>query len=215
MRWGTMTGSITATLAGALTSVIAASGYGGVIFLMALELACLPLPSEVIMPFAGYLVSIGHMNLWLVATAGAIGCNVGSTAAYYAGAWGGRPMVLRWGHYVLLDEDALERTERFFNRFGNATVFIGRLLPGVRSFVSLPAGMARMSIWKFELYSFVGSWPWCLLLAWVGYRLGKAWDKSPALRQAMHALDGVVAVALLIGIVWFVRKHIKRRRHGD
>ncbi|MBI1219896.1 MAG: DedA family protein [Rhodobacteraceae bacterium] len=200
-----MAGSIMAALAGFITSAISALGYPGIALLMALESACIPLPSEVIMPFAGYLASSGTFTLFWAATAGALGCNIGSSLAYWAGAFGGRPLVERWGRYILLSHAELDRADRYFARWGSATVFIGRLLPVVRTFISLPAGIARMPFLRFQLYTFLGSWPWCFALAYIGMKLGAAWDKSPALKQAMHAFDGVVLVALLIGVVWYGR----------
>lgn len=131
-----------ATLAGWIVAAIAATGYIGIIGLMALESACIPLPSEIIMPFSGYLVSTGRLDLWLVAIAGAIGCNLGSALAYEAGRRGGRPMVARYGRWLLLTSEDLDRSERFFDRFGGAAVLIGRMMPGIRSFIALPAGIA-------------------------------------------------------------------------
>lgn len=170
---------------------------------MAIESACIPLPSGIIMPFSGHLVSTGRFSLLAVATAGAIGCNIGSTLAYDAGAYGGRPLVERWGHYVLLDQKALDRADRFFLRFGGPAVLIGRLLPVVRTFISLPAGISRMPFWQFQAYTFVGSWPWCLVLAYVGLRLGQAWDSNPVLRRVMHSADVVAVLALLVAVVWY------------
>ena len=189
-------------------------GYAGVVALMAIESACVPLPSEIIMPFAGYLVSTGRFSLLAVATAGALGCNVGSTLAYLVGVYGGRPLVERWGHYILLSRKELDRVDAFFRRYGPATVFIGRLLPVVRTFISLPAGIARMPFWKFQLYTFIGSWPWCFLLAYVGLKLGEAWDKSPALKRVMHSLDIVVLAAIVLAAVWYAMR-LWRDRTGD
>ncbi len=190
-------------LAGYITAAISALGYSGIVFLMAIESACIPLPSEIIMPFSGYLASTGRFSLVLVATAGAVGCNLGSTLAYAVGAYGGRPAVERWGHYILLSRSELDRVDGYFERFGTATVLVGRLLPVVRTFVSLPAGIARMPFWKFQLYTFVGSWPWCFLLAYAGVKLGQAWDSSPALKRIMHSLDFAVIAVILAGAVWY------------
>jgi membrane protein DedA with SNARE-associated domain len=137
-----------------IVTAISLSGYAGVIGLMALESACMPLPSEVIMPFSGYLASTGRFDLWLVATAGAVGCNVGSTIAYLVGAYGGRKAVLRWGHYVLFSAEELDRLDRFFHKYGSAAVLIGRLLPVVRTFISLPAGISQMPFLRFQIYTF-------------------------------------------------------------
>lgn len=202
-----------ATVAAWITDAIAAGGYAGVVALMALESACFPLPSEIIMPFAGYLSSTGRFSLWGVALAGAIGSNIGSTAAYWAGLWGGRRFVERWGRWVLLDRDDLARTERFFARYGSSAVLIGRVLPVVRTFIGLPAGMARMRQTLFQLYSFVGSLVWCYLLAYIGQRLGKRWDSDPQLREVMHRYDLAVAVAMVAAIGWFLRYKLRRRRN--
>ncbi|MEI4484910.1 DedA family protein [Frigidibacter sp. MR17.14] len=201
--------TVMATLAGWITAAIAASGYGGVALLMALESACIPLPSEIIMPFAGSLVASGRLDLWMVATAGALGCNLGSTVAWLVGSRGGRAVVLRWGRRVGLSERSLARSEAHFARWGTATVFTSRLLPVVRTFISLPAGIARMPFWRFQIYTFLGSWPWCLALAWIGMRLGEAWDRTPALHSAMHAFDAVVVLGLAGWLGWVL---LRRRR---
>lgn len=196
-----------------IVDVISAAGYAGIVFLMAIESACVPLPSEIIMPFAGYLVSIGQLGLIGVATAGAIGCNVGSTAAYYVAAKGGRPAFERWGSYVLISPRDMARAERFFDRYGAATVFIGRLLPVVRTFIAFPAGLARMPMLKFQLYTFLGSWPWCLALAYVGFVLGDRWHSDPTLRRVFHEFDVAIAVVIVAGAAWFVWARWREIRH--
>src|SRR5689334_1171628 len=133
-------------------SVIAALGYPGIILLMAIESACIQLPSEIILPFSGYLAYTGRFSLVGVATAGAIGCNVGSIVAYYAGVWGGRPFLVRYGKYVLISPREMAMADRWFERHGEWTVFVGRLLPVIRTFIALPAGIARMDFWKFNVY---------------------------------------------------------------
>lgn len=185
-------------------TVISAAGYLGVVALMAIESACIPLPSEVIMPFTGYLASIGKFSLIGAATAGAIGSNVGSTLAYIVAAKGGRAAIDRWGAYILVRHEELERAERFFARYGAVTVFVGRLLPVIRTFICFPAGLARMPMLKFQIYSFVGSWPWCLALAYVGALLGARWDRDPTFRRLFHELDAVVVAVLVAGLAWFV-----------
>ena len=195
-----------------VVAVISATGYLGIVLLMAIESACIPLPSEITLPFAGYLVSTGQMSLIGVALAGALGCNIGSTIAYAVGAWGGRPLAERWGAYVLLKPHDIDVAERFFARYGSATVFIGRLLPVIRTFIALPAGFARMNMWKFQIYSFVGSFIWCLLLAYIGEQLGVQWNDNPALKTAFHSADAVIVVVVLAAIGWFVWSHLKRRR---
>ena len=155
-----------------ITGVIAAMGYGGVVLLMAIESACIPLPSEVVMPFAGYLVATGRFNLYLVAMAGAVGCLAGSYVAYFAGASGGRWVIERYGRWVLIAPHELAIADRFFARWGSPAVFISRLLPVVRTFIAFPAGVARMRLLPFTIYTLAGSFIWCLTLAYAGMKLG-------------------------------------------
>ncbi len=194
-----------------IVAVISKVGYGGILLLMAIESACIPLPSEVIMPFSGYLVHTGRFNLFWVATFGALGCNLGSLIAYYLGYYGGRPLVERYGSYIFLSHKELDWADHFFARYGDRTVFISRLLPVVRTFIALPAGIARMPQWRFHVYTFLGSWPWCLALAYVGMRLGEKWDTDPRLKMWFHRFDAVIALVLLTGIVWFVWSHWQHR----
>lgn len=191
-------------LASAIVEVISAGGYLGILALMAIESACIPLPSEIIMPFAGYLVSTGQFTLIGAATVGALGCNLGSTIAYYVAATGGRKAFERWGSYVLVSHSELDHAERFFARYGSITVFIGRLLPVIRTFIAFPAGLARMPMLKFQIYTFLGSWPWCFGLAYIGYVLGQRWDSDPTFRRLFHQFDTVVVVFLAAGFAWFV-----------
>jgi membrane protein DedA with SNARE-associated domain len=188
-------------------------GYLGVVILMAIESACIPLPSEIVMPFAGYLASHGKFSLLGAATMGAVGCNIGSTLAYVIAAKGGRRAIERWGAYVFLSPAELAQTERFFARYGAMAVFVGRLLPVVRTFIAFPAGLARMPMLRFQIYTFLGSWPWCLALAYVGYVLGKRWDSDPTLRRLFHQFDAVIVLVLLLACGWFVwsRRHDKFR----
>ena len=195
-----------------IVAVISATGYVGVAVLMAIESACIPLPSEVTMPFAGYLVSTGQLNLIGVALAGAIGCNIGSTIAYAIGAWGGRPLAARWGRYVLIKEHDIVVAERFFERFGSLAVFVGRLLPVVRTFIALPAGFARMNMWKFQIYSFIGSLIWCFILAYVGEQLGVQWNDNPAIKTIFHSSDIAIIAIIVLAVAFFVYTHLKRRK---
>ncbi|HYK34607.1 DedA family protein [Alloacidobacterium sp.] len=206
-----MTEKILAVLASFIIAVISASGYAGIALLMAVESACIPLPSEIIMPFSGYLVHTGQLKLFWVATAGAIGCNLGSLVAYWIGAVGGRPFIMKYGRFVLLNQHDLDRAEHFFQRFGGITVFIGRLLPVVRTFIALPAGIARMPQLRFHLYTFLGSWPWCYVLAYVGMKLGQAWESDPRFKAAFHRFHLAVEIVIVIGIVWFIWTHWKNR----
>jgi membrane protein DedA with SNARE-associated domain len=209
-----MTEKILAAVVGFIVATISATGYAGVALLMAIESACIPLPSEVIMPFAGYLVSTGRFNLFWVATAGAIGCNLGSVVAYWIGALAGRPAIERFGKYVLIDVKDLDRATHFFDKYGSITVLIGRLLPVVRTFIALPAGITRMPQLRFHIYTFIGSWPWCFVLAYVGMKLGQQWDSNPAFKEAFHRFHLAVEIVLLLGIVWFVWTHLTGRRHS-
>ena len=196
--------------------VIDAGGYAGVVALMGIESACIPLPSEVIMPFTGYLVYLGHMNLFWAATAGAVGCNAGSAVAYWIGARGGRPLVERYGRWVLMSHHDLQRMTHFFEKYGSITVLVARLLPVVRTFIAFPAGIAKMGQARFHIYTFVGSWPWCFGLAYVGMKLGEKWHTDPRFYEAFHRFHLVVEIALVAGIAWFVWSHINHRgRHAD
>ena len=195
-----------------VTQAIGAGGYAGIAALMGIESACIPLPSEIIMPFAGYLVYKGEFSLLWAATAGAVGCNLGSVVAYWIGAWGGRPLVERYGKWVLMSGHDLDRMTRFFEKYGSITVLLARLLPVVRTFIAFPAGIARMPQLRFHIYTFVGSWPWCFALAYAGMKLGEAWHTDPRFHEAFHRFHLVVELALLAGIIWFVWSHLKRAR---
>jgi membrane protein DedA with SNARE-associated domain len=210
-----MSEKILALLVQFVTHVIQVGGYAGIAVLMGIESACVPLPSEVIMPFAGYLVFLGHFNLILVATAGALGCNLGSLIAYWVGATGGRPLVERYGSWVLMSRQDLDRMTRFFNHYGSITVLLGRLLPVVRTFIALPAGIAKMPQLRFHIYTFVGSWPWCYVLAYVGIKLGEKWHTDPRFEQAFHRFHLAVELLLVLALVWFVWSHINHRHENE
>ena len=210
-----MTAKIIAALSAFIISVISAGGYLGIAVLMAIESACIPLPSEIIMPFSGYLVYAGRFKLLWVATVGAVGCNLGSAIAYAVGYYGGRPLVEKYGSYILLSRHELDWADRFFARYGNITVFVSRLLPVIRTFIALPAGVARMNQPKFHFYTFIGSWPWCLGLAFVGMKLGQRWDTDPRLRIWFHRFDAVILAVILIGIVVFVWTRWQGRIRAD
>jgi membrane protein DedA with SNARE-associated domain len=195
-------------LSALIIAVIAHLGYGGVVLLMAVESACIPLPSEVIMPFAGYLVSSGRFGLQAVAIAGAVGCLLGSYVAYFVGATGGRRAFEAYGRYVLISPHELELADRFFQRWGSATVFVARLLPVVRTFIAFPAGVARMELWRFSIYTLLGSYPWCLALAWAGMKLGQHWrDLAPY----FHRFDNLIAVLMALGLAAFLYFRLRGR----
>ncbi len=204
--------ALIAWMAGWITAAISAAGYPGVVLMMAIESACIPLPSEVIMPFAGYLVATGRFSLIGAATAGAIGCNLGSAVAYWVGARGGRPLAERWGRYVLISHHDLDVADRFFARWGGPAVFIARLLPVVRTFIAFPAGVARMPQLKFHVYTFVGSWIWCYGLAYVGYALGERWNSDPVFHGVIRQFDVVIVLAGLALVGLYVWWHVRRHR---
>src|SRR5689334_22345976 len=154
-----MIAKIITILSGFIVATISTLGYAGVVLLMAVESACIPLPSEVIMPFSGYLVYTGRFNLWAVGVAGALGCVVGSWVAYFVGAYGGRRVIEKYGRYVLISRHDLDLADRWFASYGEVIVFASRLLPVVRTFIAFPAGVARMNLTRFTLYTFLGSLP--------------------------------------------------------
>jgi len=193
-------------LAGFIIATIQDMGYGGIVLLMGIESACVPLPSEIIMPFSGYLVFTGELSLWWVAGAGALGCVLGSLLAYAVGAWGGRPLVEKYGKYVLISHHDLDLADRWFQRHGDITIFIGRLLPVVRTFIAFPAGVARMPLWRFIGYTFLGSFIWCWALAWIGLKLGENWN---TLGAYFHRFDAVIGALIVAGVVWYVWRHIR------
>ena len=203
-----MAEKLIALLSGFVITTIASLGYGGIVLLMAIESACIPLPSEIIMPFSGYLVYKNEFTLWGVAVAGAAGCVLGSLVAYFIGAYGGRSLVYKYGRYVLISHHDLALADRWFTRHGGITIFVGRLLPIVRTFIALPAGISRMHLGPFVIYTFVGSLIWCYGLAWIGLKLGENWR---TLGPYFHKFDIVIGVSLLIAIIWYVRRHWKHR----
>jgi len=198
-----------AFVSGWIIYVISSLGYGGIVLLMAIESACIPLPSEIIMPFSGYLVATGQLDLTWVAIAGAVGCVVGSIPAYYLGQFGGRPLIERYGKYVLISHHDLDLADRAFARHGEIIVFVGRLLPVVRTFIAFPAGVARMAMGRFIVYTFVGSLIWCWALAYLGKRLGDHWD---TLGPYFHEYHLVFAAVFLALAVWYVWRHINQLR---
>ncbi|HKZ81078.1 MAG TPA: DedA family protein [Pyrinomonadaceae bacterium] len=207
-----MIAKIIEILSSFIVATISTLGYSGVVLLMAIESACIPLPSEIIMPFAGYLVSTGEMNLWAVGVAGAFGCVVGSLVAYWAGMYGGRPLIERYGRYVLISRHDLDLADRWFTRYGEVIVFTSRLLPVIRTFIAFPAGIARMNLNRFVIYTFAGSLPWCLGLAYIGQKLGEQWNKDETLKTWFHRFDFLIGIAGLIVVIWWVRRHIGHLR---
>jgi membrane protein DedA with SNARE-associated domain len=189
-----------------IIAAIATLGYSGVVLMMAIESACIPLPSEVIMPFSGYLVHTGRFGLQAVAIAGAVGCLLGSYAAYYVGASGGRWFLLRYGKWVLIAPHELEIADRFFARWGPHAVFFSRLLPVVRTFIAFPAGVARMRLAPFTIYTLAGSYLWCLALAFAGMKLGQHWER---LAPYFHRFDGLIAALLMVGAAAVIYNRVR------
>jgi membrane protein DedA with SNARE-associated domain len=187
-------------------STLSSLGYLGIVLLMAIESACIPLPSEIIMPFSGFLVARGTFTLWGAALAGAVGCTLGSTIAYVVGAVGGRRLALRYGKFVLLSAHDIDVADHWFARFGEVTVFFTRLLPLVRTFISLPAGVARMPFGRFLAYSFVGSLIWSAFLAYVGMQLGAHWDE---LKPIFRKFDVLFAIFIVLLIALYIYRHLR------
>jgi membrane protein DedA with SNARE-associated domain len=201
-----MVDKILSGLSAFIIATISTLGYGGVVLMMAIESACIPLPSEVIMPFSGFLVASGRFNLQMVAIAGAIGCLLGSYVAYYVGAQGGRRFIERYGRYLLIAPHELEAADRFFARWGSLAVFLSRMLPVVRTFIAFPAGVSRMKLLPFTIYTLLGSYIWCLVLAYAGMKLGQHWDE---LGPYFHRFDAVIAIVLVGGAAALIYNRVK------
>jgi len=201
-----MTDRIFSAVSTFIIATIASLGYGGVVLMMAIESACIPLPSEIIMPFSGYLVHTGRFDLQMVAIAGAVGCLLGSYVAYYVGASGGRWFLLRYGRWVLIAPHEIELADWFFDHWGRPAVFISRLLPVVRTFIAFPAGVARMRLIPFSLYTLAGSYLWCLVLAYAGMKLGQHWT---ALAPYFHRFNAVIGMVIVAGVALVVYNRVR------
>jgi membrane protein DedA with SNARE-associated domain len=193
----------------AITRAIGNHGFPAVLGLMTLESACIPVPSEVIQLFAGYLVSLHRMSLFAAVSAGVLGNLIGSWIAWSVGYYGGRPFIERWGRYIHVTPARLERSERWFDQHGEVAVLIGRCVPLIRTFISLPAGVARMPFWRFSLFTLIGCVPWVLGLTLLGVQVGPSWERW---RHRLEYLDYIVVAAIVIGIVYLVIR--ARRRRG-
>ena len=193
-------------LANTVIFVIETTGYVGIALLMALESANIPIPSEVIMPFAGFLVWEEKLNWWLVIFAGAFGNLLGSLVSYYLGKWGGRPFLERYGRCFFITRHDLDLGDRLFAKYGPITIFASRVLPIVRTFISFPAGMARMNIWKFSLYTFTGSFMWSMMLTYAGLITGENWD---GLKEYFRTFDWLIAGIIVVLGTWWIWRHIK------
>jgi membrane protein DedA with SNARE-associated domain len=190
-------------------------GWPGVVFLMAIESACIPFPSEVIMPLAGWFLveEQGHGWEYLILAGfyGAVGNTIGSLVAYYAGMWGGRPLLQKYGKYVLISPREVEWADKWFAKYGEITVFATRLMPVVRTFISVPAGIARMNVWRFTILTFLGAFPWSIGLAWAGYLMGEHWEDITAYFRPVSI---PIAIAVAAAAVFFVYRRIKEIRQA-
>jgi membrane protein DedA with SNARE-associated domain len=194
-----------------LIGAIASGGYASVVLLMAIQSACIPIPSEVIMPLAGYALAHTQLQLIILATVASLASNLGSIPAYWVGARGGRPMVERYGSMMLLSRRDLDLVDHFFAKYGSITVLIGRMLPIVRTFIAFPAGVAKINQLRFHIYTFIGSWPWCYALAYIGMKLGATWNTNPRFKEIFHRFHLGVEAVIIIGFIWFVVSHWKNR----
>lgn len=210
-----MSEKILALLVQLITFVIGTGGYAGIVALMTINSSGIPLPSEVIMPFSGYLVYLGRFNLVLVVAAGVVGCNLGSALAYWIGAKGGRPLVERYGRWVLMSHRDLDRMTWFFGKYGSIAVLFARMMPLVQTFVSFPAGIAKMPRLRFHIYTSLGALVWYSCLATAGRKLGEKWHTDPRLYELFHRFHLAVEIALLAGAVWFVWTHIRHAREAS
>jgi membrane protein DedA with SNARE-associated domain len=197
------------------------TGYFGIVFAMTLESCGIPLPSEIVMPLAGYFVYSrpDQFSLPGVALAGAVGCVIGSTIAYWIGATGGRPLLLKYGRYILISKADADRADRWFWKYGSSVAFFSRLLPVIRTYISFPAGISRMNFGRFLTFTFLGSLIWSFALAWIGYALGPAIGADPGqiptkLGNIFHGLDIVVIVLLTAGAAYYVYRHVKHDREA-
>jgi len=208
---------LTDTLTIFITNLYVTLGLAGIVVAMALESCCIPLPSEIVMPLAGVMFVEGKLlagvNFWpglvLLALAGAIGCLIGSTVAYGIGYTGGRPLMLKYGRYVLISQHDADMADRFFQKWGGATAFFSRLMPIVRTYISLPAGITKMPFIKFCVYTFLGSFPWCFLLAYVGTVVG---NNLAVLTPIFRSFEVVIIIALVILLVLYIWRHVLNDR---
>jgi len=193
-----------------ITEIVAVWGYWGIGVGMAIESANIPLPSEIILPFGGFMVSQGRAHFLGVVLAGSIGGTVGSVISYFIGSWGGRPLIIKYGRYFGLSEKKLALADEWFARYGEMTVFITRLLPVIRTFISFPAGISRMNLYRFIIYTFWGSFLWSIALTYVGLLLGENWY---LVKTWFHRLDYlVVGTSLLVLLWWVIRSSRLRHR---
>ena len=199
-----------------INNVYEAMGWPGVVLLMGVESAAIPFPSELIMPLAGWLlIEAKGDSAWMVLLAGfygALGNLLGSWVAYWISYKAGRTLLEKYGRYVLITQHEVDRAEEWFRKYGELAVFASRMLPVVRTFISVPAGIARMNFWRFSFYTFVGSYPWSLGLAYGGFKLGENWED---MRQVMRPFDFPIAGIIAVAVAWFIYHRIKTIRNEN
>lgn len=193
-------------LANVVVKTIDILGYPGIFLLMLAESCGIPMPSEVIMPFSGFLVEDGKLNFWAVVFIGAFGNLIGSLLAYWIGKAGGRPLIEKYGKFILISKHDLDLADSWFKRFGQWTVFFGRLLPVIRTYISFPAGIAEMNLAKFSLFTFLGAFPWCILFTWLGVKMGNNWE---LIREKLHNFDLAILIVIIVLVVLYIYRHIK------
>ena len=196
-------------LANFVIAIIGILGYSGIFVLMLVESCGILMPSEVIMPFSGFLVADGVLNFWLVVLVGALGNLIGSLLAYWIGWKGGRPLIEKYGKYILISRHDLDLADRWFNKFGELTAFFGRLLPVIRTFISFPAGIAKMDIKKFTFYTFIGAFIWSAVLTYFGVKMGANWE---IIRIKLHNFDLAIVILMVLFLIWYISRHIRHSR---
>ncbi|MDD3887919.1 MAG: DedA family protein [Patescibacteria group bacterium] len=196
-------------LANLVVKIIDILGYPGIFLLMLVESCGIPMPSEVIMPFSGFLVADGKLNFWAVVIIGAFGNLIGSLLAYWIGIKGGRPLIEKYGKYILISKHDLDLADSWFKKFGQWTVFFGRLLPVIRTYISFPAGIAEMNIAKFSLFTFLGAFPWCVLFTWLGVKMGNNWE---LIREKLHNFDMAILILVIVLIALYIYRHIRNHK---
>lgn len=204
--------AITEILSNFVIHLIETFGYTGIFIAMTLESACIPLPSEVIMPFAGFVVNEGKLSLIGITLVGTLGNLIGSLITYYVGLKGGRPLLEKYGKYILITKDKLNYVDNIFNKYGPITIFLGRILPGIRTFISLPAGISRMNIKKFIIYTILGSLPWTFALGYVGVLLNDKWS---IIRGYFHIFDIILGLLIVLFILYLVYKYRKSQTRNN
>ena len=196
-------------LAAVVVGVIGFLGYGGIFLLMFLESCGVPMPSEVIMPFSGFLVFKGEMNLMAITLVGTLGNVAGSLLAYWIGAKGGRPLIEKYGKYILISRHDLDLADRLFAKYGQLVVFFGRLLPVIRTYISFPAGIAKMDVKKFVFYTTLGALPWVWIFGWLGVKMRENWEN---IRATLHNFDVSIALLVVVAVGWYIWRHLKNKK---